>query len=155
MAKRSGTKRELIDTGTDKRFAHRDGRGHKEAPAEVQRSVGADRPREKSRLAPSGAAATMGMADPEHPGTVACLDGGNSARPSKNPSRPTWDLIACRDSLQQLRAEIVLLRESSNSFADLAERLAAQVALLRQELASRATFGPGDLLNRTHPDKRK
>jgi hypothetical protein len=44
------------------------------------------------------------------------------------------DLDACRETLQRLEAEVALLRDASNAFADLAERLSTQLKLLRGQL---------------------
>lgn len=45
MAKRSTSKRELIDTGNDKRYARRDARGQFKEVEDVGRSSAADRRR--------------------------------------------------------------------------------------------------------------
>jgi hypothetical protein len=42
-AKRSSTKRELIDTGTDKRYVRRNGSGQFKESDDVSRSLSADR----------------------------------------------------------------------------------------------------------------
>ena len=48
------TKRELIDTGTDKRFVRRDGGGRFEESDDVGRSLTADRRRKAKRAVKSG-----------------------------------------------------------------------------------------------------
>lgn len=48
------------------------------------------------------------------------------------------DLELCRATLQRLEAEVALLREASNTFADLAERLSTQLKLLRGQLRAQA-----------------
>ena len=54
MAKRSSTKRELIDTGRNKMYAKRDARGHFEEMDDVGRSLSADRRRTAKRSVKSG-----------------------------------------------------------------------------------------------------
>ena len=48
MAKRQASKRELIDTGTDKRFVRRDDKGQFKESDDVGRSLAADR-RQKAK----------------------------------------------------------------------------------------------------------
>ncbi len=52
MAKK--TDRELIDTGTDKRFVRRDEKGQFEESDDVGRSLARDRQQEAERKVPSG-----------------------------------------------------------------------------------------------------
>jgi hypothetical protein len=54
MAKRSTTKRELIDTGTNKMYAKRDVKGHFTAMDDVGRSLSADRRRTAKTNVKSG-----------------------------------------------------------------------------------------------------
>ena len=54
MAKRSSTKRELVDTGRNKMFAKRDARGQFTEMDDVGRSLRADRRRTAKRAVRSG-----------------------------------------------------------------------------------------------------
>jgi hypothetical protein len=54
MAKRSVTKRELIDTGRNKMYAKRDARGHFKEMDDVGRSLSSDRRRSAKRSVKSG-----------------------------------------------------------------------------------------------------
>ena len=54
MAKKGAAKRELIDTGTDKRFVRRDEKGHFKESDDVGRSLGADRRQYASGKAKKG-----------------------------------------------------------------------------------------------------
>jgi hypothetical protein len=54
MAKRTPAKRELIDTGTDKRYVRRDARGRFNESDDVGRSLAQDRQRKAKTKAPSG-----------------------------------------------------------------------------------------------------
>ena len=53
-----------------------------------------------------------------------------------------FDLAACEEALKRLEAEICVLREASNTFADLAERLNRQLTVLRSNLASKPSIQP-------------
>jgi hypothetical protein len=53
-AKRSSSKRELIDTGRDKRFVRRDGQGQFKESDDVGRSLAADRRTKAKTTAKSG-----------------------------------------------------------------------------------------------------
>lgn len=53
------------------------------------------------------------------------------------PVQPDFDLAACRESLARLEHEVALLSEASNTFADLAERLNAQVVAMRGHLTAK------------------
>jgi hypothetical protein len=52
--KRASSKRELIDTGTDKRFVRRDKNGQFKESDDVGRSLAADRRRKAKAVAKSG-----------------------------------------------------------------------------------------------------
>jgi hypothetical protein len=54
MAKKTSSKRELIDTGTDKRYVRRDERGHFKEADDVGRSLGSDRRKDAKHKAPKG-----------------------------------------------------------------------------------------------------
>jgi hypothetical protein len=54
MAKKTASKRELIDTGTDKRFVRRDGEGKFKESDDVGRSLAADRRKKAKTTAKSG-----------------------------------------------------------------------------------------------------
>jgi len=54
MAKRSATKRELIDTGTDKRYVRRDKQGQFKESDDVGRSLSSDRGKKAKTTAKSG-----------------------------------------------------------------------------------------------------
>ncbi|HVH55501.1 MAG TPA: hypothetical protein VM791_04570 [Vicinamibacterales bacterium] len=54
MAKRSTSKRELIDTGTNKMYAKRDARGQFKEMDDVERSLSADRRQSAKKIAHSG-----------------------------------------------------------------------------------------------------
>lgn len=54
MAQRKNDKRELIDTGTDKRFVRRDEKGRFEEVVDVGRSLAQDRQRHAKRTVPPG-----------------------------------------------------------------------------------------------------
>lgn len=54
MAKRTTSKRELIDTGTDKRYVRRDGSGRFQESDDVGRSLARDRARPSKTKAPRG-----------------------------------------------------------------------------------------------------
>ena len=55
MSKRkSSSKRELIDTGTDKRYVRRDERGHFKESDDVSRSLSADRRRQAKNKSERG-----------------------------------------------------------------------------------------------------
>jgi hypothetical protein len=54
MAKKGSGKRELIDTGTDKRFVRRDGQGQFKESDDVGRSLGQDRKRSAKTITKSG-----------------------------------------------------------------------------------------------------
>jgi primosomal protein N'' len=60
-----------------------------------------------------------------------------------SPAQPDFDLAACRETLARLESEVALLSEASNTFADLAERLNAQVLALRGHLITRAPRAEG------------
>ena len=51
---KSSGKRELIDTGTDKRFVRRDAQGQFKESDDVGRSLGQDRRRQAKTVAPKG-----------------------------------------------------------------------------------------------------
>ena len=53
-AKRGSGKRELIDTGTSKRYVRRDGEGQFKESVDVGRSLSADRKRKSSKKVKSG-----------------------------------------------------------------------------------------------------
>ena len=53
-AKRAASKRELIDTGTDKRFVRRDDNGRFKESDDVGRSLSADRRRKAKKVSKSG-----------------------------------------------------------------------------------------------------
>lgn len=54
MAKKTAAKRELIDTGTDKRYVRRDSQGQFKESDDVGRSLSQDRKRKAKTVAPSG-----------------------------------------------------------------------------------------------------
>ena len=54
MAKKTASKRELIDTGSDKRYVRRDERGHFKESDDGGRSLSQDRPRDATNKAPKG-----------------------------------------------------------------------------------------------------
>jgi hypothetical protein len=54
MEKKASSKRELIDTGTDKRFVRRDEKGHFKESDDVGRSLAADRRQHASTKAKKG-----------------------------------------------------------------------------------------------------
>jgi hypothetical protein len=54
MAKRSGAKRELINTGTDKRYVRRDQSGKFKESVDVSRSLSQDRKRQAKTKVRSG-----------------------------------------------------------------------------------------------------
>ncbi len=54
MAKKKAAKRELIDTGSDKRFVRRDGEGKFKESDDVGKSLSQDRRKSAKRSAPSG-----------------------------------------------------------------------------------------------------
>ncbi len=54
MAKKAAAKRELIDTGSDKRFIRRDGQGQFRESDDVGRSLAADRRQHAKIKAPKG-----------------------------------------------------------------------------------------------------
>ncbi len=54
MAKRTSAKRELIDTGTDKRYMRRDGSGKFKESDDMGRSLAQDRRRTAKSKAPRG-----------------------------------------------------------------------------------------------------
>jgi hypothetical protein len=54
MAKRKAAKRELINTGTDKRYVRRDARGRFNESDDVGRSLAQDRPRKAKHRAKKG-----------------------------------------------------------------------------------------------------
>ena len=54
MAKKNAGKRELIDTGTDKRYVRRDGQGQFKESDDVGRSLSADRKRKAKTTAKKG-----------------------------------------------------------------------------------------------------
>ena len=54
MAKRSAARRELIDTGTDKRYVRRDAQGRFKESDDVGRSLAADRRRAAKTKVPKG-----------------------------------------------------------------------------------------------------
>jgi hypothetical protein len=54
VAKRSSSKRELIDTGRNKMYARRDAKGHFTEMDDVGRSLSADRRRRAKTKAPRG-----------------------------------------------------------------------------------------------------
>lgn len=53
-AKKKAAKRELIDTGTDKRFVRRDGQGQFKESDDVGRSLATDRRRKAKKVATAG-----------------------------------------------------------------------------------------------------
>jgi len=54
MAKKKATKRELIDTRTDKRYVRRNGRGQFKESDDVGRSLANDRPKKAKTAAKKG-----------------------------------------------------------------------------------------------------
>jgi hypothetical protein len=52
--RKSSSKRELIDTGTDKRYVRRDARGHFKESDDVSRSLSADRRRQAKNKSERG-----------------------------------------------------------------------------------------------------
>jgi hypothetical protein len=54
MAKRKAAKRELINTGSDKRYVRRGARGQFKESDDVGRSLASDRPRKATRTAKKG-----------------------------------------------------------------------------------------------------
>ena len=54
MAKRKAAKRELINTGTDKRYVRRDGSGRFKESDDVGRSLATDRRRKATAIAKRG-----------------------------------------------------------------------------------------------------
>ncbi len=54
MAGKGGAKRELIDTGTDKRYVRRDEGGRFKESDDVGRSLSADRKRAAKKTVPAG-----------------------------------------------------------------------------------------------------
>ncbi len=54
MRKRAGSPRELINTGTDKRYVRRDARGHFKESDDVGRSLAQDRQRRAKTKATKG-----------------------------------------------------------------------------------------------------
>ena len=52
--RKSASKRELIDTGTDKRYVRRDEKGHFKESDDVSRSLGADRRRQAKHKSERG-----------------------------------------------------------------------------------------------------
>lgn len=52
--KKSSSKRELIDTGTDKRYVRRDAQGQFKESDDVGRSLSQDRKRQAKTVAPKG-----------------------------------------------------------------------------------------------------
>ena len=54
MAQRKTSKRELIDTGTDKRFVRRDEQGRFDEETDVGRSLGQDRKKHAKTVVESG-----------------------------------------------------------------------------------------------------
>jgi hypothetical protein len=54
MAKQKAAKRELINTGTDKRYVRRDARGRFNESDDVGRSLAQDRPRKAKTAAKKG-----------------------------------------------------------------------------------------------------
>jgi hypothetical protein len=54
MAKKSSGKRELIDTGTDKRYVRRDGEGKFKESDDVGRALSADRKRKATKKTKPG-----------------------------------------------------------------------------------------------------
>ena len=59
------------------------------------------------------------------------------------PAQRDFDLAACRESLARLESEVALLNEASNTFADLAERLNAQVVAMRGHLTPKPPRAEG------------
>ena len=55
---------------------------------------------------------------------------------------PHLDLAACQEALERLAGEVSLLREASTTFADLAERLNGQLAILRGQLGPESPSQP-------------
>ena len=54
MARKSSRKRELIDTGRDKRFVRRDEKGRFDEVVDVGKSLAADRRQHSKKTVPSG-----------------------------------------------------------------------------------------------------
>jgi hypothetical protein len=54
MPRKTAAKRELIDTGTDKRYVRRDSQGQFKESDDVGRSLSADRRKHAKRVAPKG-----------------------------------------------------------------------------------------------------
>jgi len=54
MPRKSSSKRELIDTGTDKRYVRRDSKGQFKESDDVGRSLAADRRQHAKHVAPKG-----------------------------------------------------------------------------------------------------
>jgi len=54
MPKKHAAKRELIDTGADKRYTRRDEEGRFKESDDVGRSLSQDRPREAEHVSPKG-----------------------------------------------------------------------------------------------------
>ncbi len=54
MAKKTGSKRELIDTGRDKRYVRRDEKGRFDEVVDVGKSLAADRRQHSKKTVPAG-----------------------------------------------------------------------------------------------------